>query len=162
VELADAGSALTERDIKDLRSLVLMHDAKNKSAYRTVELAILVSAHAPTPHYLVHEHMTSLLADYEDAKRSKHIIEAAAEFHLRFEGIHPFIDGNGRTGRLILNLELIKAGFLPVNIKFADRGKYFDCFDDYYSGNRTPNALTQLILACEEWEILEYTRKLSN
>ena len=62
-----------------------------------------------------------------------HVIEAVAEFHLRFENIHPFIDGNGRTGRLVMNFELMKAGLLPVNIKFADRRKYYDCFDDYYA-----------------------------
>ena len=65
--------------------------------------------------------MEQLLVDYEGMKERHHIVEAVAEFHLRFEGVHPFIDGNGRTGRLILNLELIKAGLLPVNIKFADR-----------------------------------------
>lgn len=78
-------------------------------------------------------------------KSNKHIIEAIAEFHLRFEGIHPFIDGNVRTGRLILNLELIKVGMLPVNIKFADRRKYYDCLDHYYSNDYTPEMLIQLI-----------------
>ncbi len=48
-------------------------------------------------------------------------IERIARFHLEFEGIHPFIDGNGRTGRLILNLDLIRNGYPPINIKFADR-----------------------------------------
>ena len=62
-----------------------------------------------------------LLADYPAMKQEHHIIEAIALFHVRFENIHPFIDGNGRTGRLILKLELMKAGFLPVNIKFADQ-----------------------------------------
>jgi Fic family protein len=160
VELADEGSALTERVIKELHSLVLMNDAKNKGVYRTVEVTIAGSAHTPPPHYLIHERVETLLSDYEDTRQNKHIIEAIAEFHLRFEGIHPFIDGNGRTGRLILNLELIKAGFLPVNIKFTDRGKYYDCFDDYHAGSRTPNALTQLILAYEEYEILRYIKRL--
>jgi Fic family protein len=160
VELADAGSALTERVIKDLHSLVLMNDAKNKGAYRSVEVAIAGSVHIPSPHYLIHELMEALLVDYEGIKQYKHIIEAIAELHLRFEGIHPFIDGNGRTGRLILNLELIKAGFLPVNIKFTDRGKYYDCFDDYHAGSHTPDALTQLILTYEEYEIQRYVEKL--
>ncbi|MDR1241262.1 MAG: Fic family protein [Deltaproteobacteria bacterium] len=160
IELADTGSMLTERVIKELHSLILMNDAKNKGAYRTVEVAIAGSVHTPSPHYLIHERMEALLDDYEGMKRGKHVIEAIAEFHLRFEGIHPFIDGNGRTGRLVLNLELIKAGFLPVNIKFADRSKYYDCFDDYHAGNHTPDALTQLVLAYEESEILRYVEKL--
>jgi Fic family protein len=160
IELADAKSELKERVIKELHSLVLMNDARNKGTYRNIEVAIAGSAHTPTPHYLIREQIETLLADYEDMKRNKHIVEAAAEFHLLFEGIHPFIDGNGRTGRLILNLELIKAGFLPVNIKFTDRGKYYDCFDDYHAGSHTPDALTQLILAYEEYEILRYVKKL--
>jgi Fic family protein len=94
-------------------------------------------------------------------KQNTRIISAAAEFHLRFEGIHPFIDGNGRTGRLILNFELIKAGFLPVNIKFADREKYYDCFDSFHASGGSPDNLTQLILAYEEEEILKYLVKSS-
>ena len=91
--------------------------------------------------------------DYEEMKRNMHIIEAIAEFHLRFEGIHPFIDGNGRTGRLILNLELIKSGLLPVNIKFADRRRYYDSFDRYYGDEHTPDALVKLIADYEAEEL---------
>ena len=160
IELADAGTALTERIIKELHSLVLMSDAKNKGTYRTVEVTILGASHSPPPHYLILERMEDLLRDYENMKQNMHITKAAAEFHLRFEGIHPFIDGNGRTGRLILNLELIKAGFLPVNIKFADREKYYDCFDSYYAANGTSDDMTQLILAYEEEEILKYMARL--
>ena len=49
--------------------------------------------------------------------------------------MYPFIDENGRTKRLILNLELIKSGLLPINIKFADKREYYACFDDYYGVN---------------------------
>ena len=73
--------------------------------------------------------------------------------HLRFEGIHPFIDGNGRTGRLILNLELIKSGLLPINIKFADKREYYACFDDYYGANHTSDSLTKLITKYEIEEL---------
>ena len=59
-------------------------------------------------------------------------IERIARFHLEFEGIHPFIDGNGRTGRLVMNLDLIRCGYPPINVKFADRTKYYDAFDAYY------------------------------
>jgi Fic family protein len=104
--------------------------------------------------------MEELIRGYEDMKKEKHIIEAIAEFHLRFEGVHPFIDGNGRTGRLILNLELIKSGLLPVNIKFADRRKYYDCFDRYYSGGHTPDTLAQLIAGYEIEELERYIKIL--
>ena len=67
-------------------------------------------------------------------KRSKkNFFERVALFHLNFEGIHPFIDGNGRCGRLILNLMLMQEGFLPIDIKYTDRMKYYDCFKEYLS-----------------------------
>lgn len=156
VALADAYSPLTERVIKDIHSLVLMDDAANRGVYRSVPVAILGALHTPPQPYLVPVQMEALLLDYEGMKKGRHIIEAIAEFHLRFEGVHPFIDGNGRTGRLILNLELTKAGLLPVNIKFADRRKYYDCFDDYHQSGCNPAKLVELIGAYEVSELSRY------
>ena len=153
ISLADASAELTERVIKDIHSLVLMNDARNRGVYRGVPVSIVGAVHTPPQPYLVPVQMEALIRDYEGMKRGKHIIEAIAEFHLRFEVVHPFIDGNGRTGRLILNLELIKAGLLPVNIKFADRRKYYDCFDSYYNNGRTPEALARLIAGYEVEEL---------
>ena len=75
-----------------------------------------------------------------------HPIERIARFHLEFEGIHPFIDGNGRTGRLLLNLELIRNGYPAINVKFADRKRYYDAFDVYY---RDGNAGDMVLLVSE-------------
>lgn len=158
ISLADANTELTERVIKEIHSLVLMNDVNNRGVYRSVPVAIMGAAHTPPQPYLVPVQMEQLLAEYENIKKDKHIIEAIAEFHLRFEGVHPFIDGNGRTGRLILNLELIKAGLLPVNIKFADRRKYYDCFDHYYSNGHTPETLIQLIAGYEVEELEQHIK----
>ena len=84
-----------------------------------------------------------------------------ANMTYRPEGIHPFVDGNGRTGRLIMNLELMKKGFMPVSIKFVDRNKYYGCFDSYYSNASNAEPLTRLILTYEEEEILRYIKRLS-
>ncbi|MBR1549647.1 MAG: Fic family protein [Bacteroidales bacterium] len=73
-----------------------------------------------------------------------HVVEQVALFHLRFESIHPFIDGNGRTGRLLMNLQLIKAGYPPVNVKFADRRRYYEAFDSYATTG-SPEAMVTLI-----------------
>ncbi|WP_197068291.1 Fic family protein [Candidatus Soleaferrea massiliensis] len=144
LSLADAKTPLTERIIKDIHSLVLMNDAANKGVYRSLPVTILGALHTPPQPYLIPVQMERLLTDYEMMTSSMHIIEAVSEFHLRFERIHPFIDGNGRTGRLILNLELIKAGYLPVNIKFTDRRKYYEAFDAYHS-KESSDSLTQLV-----------------
>lgn len=161
VTLADTHSPLTERVIKDIHSLILMNDAINKGVYRSVPVRILGANHTPPQPYLVPVQMEQLIADYETMKREKHIIEAIAEFHLCFEGIHPFIDGNGRTGRLVLNLELMKAGLLPVNVKFADRALYYSCFDEYYSDQRSADRMIELISKYESEELQRYIALLS-
>ena len=161
VTLADTHSPLTERVIKDIHSLILMNDANNKGVYRSVPVRILGANHTPPQPYLVPVQMEQLIANYETMKREKHIIEAIAEFHLRFEGIHPFIDGNGRTGRLVLNLELMKAGLLPVNVKFADRALYYRCFDEYYSDQRSADPMIELISKYESEELQRYIALLS-
>ena len=161
VTLADTHSPLTERVIKDIHSLILMNDANNKGVHRSVPVRILGANHTPPQPYLVPVQMEQLIADYETMKREKHVIEAIAEFHLRFEGIHPFIDGNGRTGRLVLNLELMKAGLLPVNVKFADRALYYSCFDEYYSDQRSADPMIELISKYESEELQRYIALLS-
>ena len=77
--------------------------------------------------------MEALLAWYNTA--SIHPIEKSAIFHILFERIHPFSDGTGRAGRLILNLELIKAGYQIVDIKFRDRAKYIQALQAYDTDN---------------------------
>ncbi len=160
VSLADANTELTERVIKNIHSLVLINDPTNRGIYRSLPVTIMGAAHTPPQPYLIPIQMEELLKNYDETKKDKHIIEAIAEFHLRFEGIHPFIDGNGRTGRLILNLELIKAELLPVNIKFADRRQYYDCFDHYYSNGHTPETFVQLITNYEVEELERHIKIL--
>jgi Fic family protein len=72
--------------------------------------------------------MAGLMHWYDDAG-AMHPIERAAELHTRFVKIHPFVDGNGRTGRLLLNFELLKMGYPPAIIRKEDRLAYYDALD---------------------------------
>lgn len=63
---------------------------------------------------------------------AEHIVTKLARFHIEFEDIHPIIDGNGRTGRLLVNIDLMKAGYLPIDIKVKDRLANYNAFDKYY------------------------------
>ena len=70
-------------------------------------------------------------------------ISVLAEFHARYESIHPFQDGNGRTGRLILFRECLKNGVVPVVIEDANRDEYLEALKDYREG-KSLNKLTNL------------------
>lgn len=121
---------ISEKNIKQIHYLVLADKKEDRGVYRKVPVHIMGAKHEPVQPYLIEPKMEQLLQDFE--KNDEHIITKLARFHIEFEGIHPFIDGNGRTGRLLINLELMKAGYPPIDIKFTDRLAYYNAFDEYY------------------------------
>ena len=129
-ELVKENAPVTERVIKQIHSLVLADKKDDRGVYRRVPVRIMGAYHEPVQPYLIHPKMKQLLLDY--AADEDHIVTKLARFHIGFEGIHPFIDGNGRTGRLLVNLELMKAGYPPIDIKFTDRAVYYNAFDVYH------------------------------
>ena len=120
----------SEAIIKQIHTLVLMDRPEDRGIYRRIPVRIMGAYHTPPDPIIVPELMEKLVKEFEISKL--HPIERAAMFHLKFEGTHPFVDGNGRTGRLILNLFLMQNGYPPINVKFADRKRYYDAFDSYY------------------------------
>lgn len=129
-ELVKENAPLTESVIKQIHYLVLADKKDDRGVYRRIPVRIMGAHHEPVQPYLIGPKMEQLLLDY--AASEAHIVTKLARFHIEFEGIHPFIDGNGRTGRLLVNLELMKAGYPPIDIKFTDRVAYYDAFDAYH------------------------------
>ncbi|MDZ4285507.1 MAG: Fic family protein [Candidatus Sungbacteria bacterium] len=80
--------------------------------------------------------LTDMLTEYH-ASASGHIVKRVARFHLTFENIHPFIDGNGRIGRALNNYVLIREGYVPINIAFVNRARYYDAFKEFEGSGRT-------------------------
>lgn len=131
-DIAQNKARLRDTEIKAIHSLVLMNRPEDKGVYRRIPVTIAGAYTEPVQPFLIEPKLVELLAENEDRKKTMHPIERIARFHLEFEGIHPFIDGNGRTGRLILNLELIRNGYPAINVKFTDRKRYYDAFDAFY------------------------------
>ena len=129
-DLVKKKEPISESIIKQIHYIVLADKKEDRGVYRKVPVHIMGAKHEPVQPYLIEPKMEQLLQNF--AKNDEHIITKLARFHIEFEGIHPFIDGNGRTGRLLVNLELMKAGYSPIDIKFTDRIAYYSAFDEYY------------------------------
>lgn len=130
-ELVRDNVPISERVIQQIHYLVLADKKDDRGVYRRVPVRIMGAQHEPVQPYLIQPRMEQLMLNF--AESTEHIITKLARFHIEFEGIHPFIDGNGRTGRLLVNLELMKAGYPPIDIKFTDRIAYYNAFDEYYT-----------------------------
>ena len=91
---------------------------------------VRVGSHiAPAPSEVM-PRLEKMLSEYHAASRNN-IIQRISKLHLEFEYTHPFVDGNGRIGRVLNNYLLIREGFVPINIKFIDRKKYYEAFRDH-------------------------------
>ena len=130
VQLVEDNIPISQKIIKEIHYLVLSDKKDDRGVYRRVPARIMGARHEPVQPYLIQPKMEQLLLDYKDSK--EYTITKLARFHIEFESIHPFIDGNGRTGRLLVNLEFMKAGFPPIDIKFTDRIEYYRAFDKYH------------------------------
>lgn len=119
---------LSKNIICEFNKALLKGTKKEIKSGRYREVTVVVGdKNITTPPYLIEKEMEELFYWYENINVD--FAEKLSKFHAKFEKIHPFIDGNGRTGRLILNLELMKDGYPPVILKRADRKKYYDLLE---------------------------------
>ena len=97
---------------------------------------VRVGSHiAPNPKEVA-DRLTKMLAEYNTSS-NENIIKRIAKLHLSFEYTHPFVDGNGRIGRVINNYLLMREGFVPINIKFIDRKMYYEAFREFDAKSET-------------------------
>lgn len=137
--------------IQMIHKNILFFDVEHAGVYRKVP--VHVGDKQMLPPEEIAEEMESLLSS---GKENKSFFETIAEIHLRFENIHPFVDGNGRTGRMLLNLQLLKEGYLPINIKKNEAGKYYCCFRQYdKSREKGIQELFNLVTKYEQEELLK-------
>lgn len=115
--------AFDERFIKKLNETI-NKDIKDTEGYRTVQVFIRGSEHIPPEPEKIPNLMTYFVYNYNHDEED--IFTKIARYHIEFERIHPFEDGNGRTGRLLLNYELLKNNISPVVISKEERVKYFE------------------------------------
>jgi Fic family protein len=129
-ELVSKGTKLTEWDIKSIHQLVLKNiDSENAGRYRSLNVLISGAQHRPMDALQVPQAMADFTAWLETEGASLHPVERAARVHGEFVKIHPFVDGNGRTSRLLMNLELMKAGFPAAVLPVSRRLEYYEVLD---------------------------------
>lgn len=129
-ELISNKEPLSEWNIKNIHALIFKEiDNNNAGKYRTENVVISGAKHIAPKYYEVGDLMQKLIVEYQNEWGGFHPIIRATLLHGEFVKIHPFIDGNGRASRLLLNFELMKNGYPPIIIKNEERAEYFDVID---------------------------------
>ena len=129
-ELIENMEPISEWNIKNIHGLILKKiDNLNAGRYRMENVVIGGAVHIPPKYYEVDLLMQNLMKEYKENWHSFHPLVKATLLHGEFVKIHPFVDGNGRTARLLLNFELMKSGYTPIIIKKENRARYYEVLD---------------------------------
>lgn len=157
-ELISKDAVITKRELLGIHNLVLRGILpEDAGRFRRIQVMIQGSGHIPPPPYLVEKLMEDYFIWYERNRLSLHPIVLAAEMHERLVTIHPFIDGNGRTSRLIMNMILLQHGFVIANIKGdnTSRYSYYEALDEVQtSGNK--DAFIRFVAEIEKQSLERY------
>ncbi len=136
--LVQRATIVGEWEIRQIHNLILRKiHPEEAGSYRTLDVQAAGTGYSYPPHYLLSE----LMADFvswlnSEAAQHLHPVLYAAEAHYRFVSIHPFRDGNGRTGRLLMNLLLLRSGYPIVIISTHDRQRYIESLVQGQQSNR--------------------------
>ncbi len=148
--------SLTKKFILTLHKK-LMHNIlwKQAGVFRDIPVRITgVEKRPPRPSHVPIE-FKKLMIWYAHNKKRYHPVAVSSYFHVVFESIHPFRDGNGRVGRLILNFMLKNSGFPMINIKYKDRRKYYESLQSADKGDLKPLVNMIIIYIIESYEQLQ-------
>ena len=147
------GLPLDESAMKDIHAL-LMENILMGGVYRNVEVRISGAGFKPPAPNEMYRQVKNFFADLP-YRTDLNPIELAAWTHAEFVKIHSFVDGNGRTSRMLMNYQLMAGGFLPISIAKESRLEYFEALEAYaVDGNLTPFA--EMVTALEEARLDEY------
>lgn len=139
---------LDENIVKDIHAL-LTENIIVGGIYRNQEVRISGARHTPPTGNDMYIQIKNFYADLEWKRKKLNPVELAAWTHAEFVRIHPFIDGNGRTARLIMNYQLMVNGFLPISIAKENRLDYYDALEEY-AVNENLELFVKLIASLEE------------
>ena len=145
-ELVSQKEPLSQQHIKDIHQLILKKiDDQNAGIYRNTNVIIAGAEHTPSDFIHVLSEMENLIRWYQNEAQELHPVERAGRVHAGFVKIHPFIDGNGRTSRLLMNLELMKAGFPAAVLPVEKRLEYYNALEQAHTQNNYQPFLSLII-----------------
>lgn len=160
-DIAKRDIEISERTIKEIHSLILHGiDRENAGRYRTVPVMISGSTYMPPQPYLIEKQMEDFMIRFKQMEEEKvHPVLVAAYLHDELVRIHPFIDGNGRTSRLLMNLYLLRNGYVIITLKGSNDAKvgYYKALEKSHAEHLTED-FQQLVV---EAEIVALQRYLS-
>lgn len=158
-DIAHSDVEISERTIKDIHAIILRGINRSEAGvYRSVPVMITGSTHIPPQPYMLQTKMEQFMATFRQMEKDKvHPVLIAAYLHDELVHIHPFIDGNGRTSRLLMNLYLLRHGYMLVVLKGKDEDRiaYYTALESSHV-NDSPEAFQLLIIESERQSLQRY------
>ena len=158
-DIAKQDIEISERTIKEIHALILHGiDRENAGRYRTVSVMISGSTHMPPQPYLIEKQMEDFILRFKQMEAEKvHPVLIAAYLHDELVRIHPFIDGNGRTSRLLMNLYLLRHGYVIITLKGSNDAKvnYYKALEMSHT-EQLPEDFQKLVIEAEIAALQKY------
>ena len=158
-DIAKQDIEISERTIKEIHALILHGiDRENAGRYRTVPVMISGSTHMPPQPYLIEKQVEDFILRLKQMEMEKvHPVLIAAYLHDELVRIHPFIDGNGRTSRLLMNLYLLRHGYVIITLKGSNDAKvnYYKALEKSHT-EQLPEDFKKLVVEAEIAALRKY------